>query len=68
MPFSCHDCSHDIICPWDGELATFEDVHTCERCKNPVCWDCKNMDTTGNDYCESCADEREDENPDAFKH
>jgi len=66
MPYSCTDCQGDIIEPWDGELT--EDPHTCAVCEHPVCWDCKNMDTAGNDFCSDCAADHEKENPDAFNH
>ena len=66
MHYSCFDCQGDIIQPWDGEHTT--EPHRCATCNNPICWDCKNMDTVGEDYCDQCADQREKEKPDAFQH
>ena len=68
MAHSCVDCQGDIRTPWDGEMATDDEVHTCNGCGYPVCWDCRQMDVDGEDYCETCADALEAKNPKAFDH
>jgi hypothetical protein len=65
---TCTDCHSPIFRPWDGATATPEDVHHCAGCDKTVCWECKNMDTAGDDWCEPCADQREAANPEAFAH
>lgn len=54
--YSCVDCQGDIYTPWDGELATVDEIHSCAGCEYPVCWDCKVMDEAGNDFCPNCSD------------
>ncbi len=61
----CIDCTEEILNVWDGEPG---EGYICGRCDEHVCFDCRSMDTTGEDFCDSCAAEREKENPDAFVH
>jgi DNA-directed RNA polymerase subunit RPC12/RpoP len=68
MAYSCHDCTADILTPWDGELATYDEVHTCVDCNNPICWDCRSTDVRGEDFCSRCSDKLEEADPLAFVH
>ena len=65
MPDLCDNCNGRF----DVSLPDMDDhSYECERCEAEVCFDCKNMDTGGMDFCDQCADDMEEENPDAFKH
>lgn len=66
--YSCVICNGDIRTPWDGELATSEEVHTCSHCEYPVCWDCKEMDVNGIDWCQSCCADAQKNDPALFDH
>lgn len=66
MPYSCTTCYGDIREPWDGELT--DEPHLCEMCNHPVCWDCKEMDVRGKDFCGLCAVKVESDDSTAFAH
>lgn len=68
MSYSCVDCQGDIRTPWDGELATSEEVHTCNECEYPVCWECREMDVDGEDWCYDCAGTAKTSEPNLFNH
>jgi len=61
----CECCSRDL----DLSLPDM-DAHwyLCAGCEAVICFDCRSMDTTGEDWCSDCSDSHERENPSAFSH
>lgn len=50
----CEHCNQrfDVSLP-----DTDEHRYVCEGCDLVICWDCKEMDKHGNDWCPECAED-----------
>lgn len=63
MSHTCTTCYRPIYTPWDGLLATHDEIHRCASCDEHVCWHCREVDVRGEDYCQLCADDLEASEP-----